>query len=241
MYPSCFPSTVPSPDGPLPYSPASGGPVRRLSLRYYETTTTPAWHSRRSVCSVAPDSLEVTSSLRSGPWASRHGPARMLMTGFSRSGRCPKDQDGSHRFPGCPHVPLPCSWTPVGPNAPHLYGALVLSPLTKARRLQHECISRLDHTASVLAVYASCRPLGRRRKTRFRWVVSLSGWDCITHWATAGSFGLSASPPSGLFLSRFVGNFVANFVDGDWNTWDFDKVSDEVSDKGKKRPFWDRL
>jgi hypothetical protein len=29
----------------------------------------------------------------------------------------------------------------------------------------------------------------------------------------------------------FVENFVANFVDGDWNTWDFDKVSDEVSDK----------
>jgi len=92
----------------------------------------------------------------------------MLMTGFILSGVVPKDEDGSHRFPGCPDVPLPCSWTPVGPNAPHRSGALVLSPLTKARRLQHECISRLDHTASVLAVYASCRPLGRRRKTRFR-------------------------------------------------------------------------
>jgi len=153
------------------------------------------------------------------------------MTGFIRSGMSPKDQDGSHRFPGCPNVPLPCSWTPVGPNAPHLDGARVLSPLTKARRLQHECISRLDHTASVLAVYASCRPLGRRRKTRFRWVVSLSGWDCITHWATAGSFGLSAFPPSGLFLSRFVGNFVANFVDECLECRDFDKVSDKVSDK----------
>jgi hypothetical protein len=153
------------------------------------------------------------------------------MTGFIRSGMSPKDQDGSHRFPGCPNVPLPCSWTPVGPNAPHLDGARVLSPLTKARRLQHECISRLDHTASVLAVYASCRPLGRRRKTRFRWVVSLSGWDCITHWATAGSFGLSASPPSGLFLSRFVGNFVANFVDEWLECWDSTKFPTKFSPK----------
>src|SRR6185295_10984060 len=30
-----------------------------------------------------------------------------------------------------------------------------------------------------LAVYASCRPLGRLRKTRFRLVVSLSGWDWL--------------------------------------------------------------
>lgn len=31
-------------------------------------------------------------------------------------------------------------------------------------------LSKLNHTAFALAVYASCRPLGRRRKTRFRWL-----------------------------------------------------------------------
>jgi len=33
-------------------------------------------------------------------------------------------------------------------------------------------ISELDHTASALPVYASCRPLDRLRKTRYRRVAS---------------------------------------------------------------------
>jgi hypothetical protein len=38
-------------------------------------------------------------------------------------------------------------------------------------------ISRLNHTAFVPAVYASCRHLCRLRKTRFRLVVNLYRWD----------------------------------------------------------------
>ena len=41
----------------------------------------------------------------------------------------------------------------------------------------HFLISRLDDTALALAVYASCRPLGRLRKTRFRGWPAFPGWD----------------------------------------------------------------
>jgi hypothetical protein len=36
---------------------------------------------------------------------------------------------GSLRFPSDPHVPAPCSWTPVGPRAPSHYGASARPPL----------------------------------------------------------------------------------------------------------------
>src|SRR4051812_8147087 len=63
---------------------------------------------------------------------------------------------GSLRFLGDPCVPMPCSWTPVGPRAPGQYGASAWPPLvstTKAPAMRK--ISGLDHTASGLAVYAS--------------------------------------------------------------------------------------
>jgi len=41
----------------------------------------------------------------------------------------------------------------------------------------HFLISRLDDTASALAVYASGRPFGRLRKTRFQGSPAFSGWD----------------------------------------------------------------
>ena len=40
-------------------------------------------------------------------------------------------------------------------------------------------ISMLNHTASALAVYASCRHLWRLRKTRFRGWPTFSGWDWL--------------------------------------------------------------
>ena len=36
---------------------------------------------------------------------------------------------GSLRFPSSPHVPAPCSWTPVGPNTPGHYGVPARPPL----------------------------------------------------------------------------------------------------------------
>jgi hypothetical protein len=50
-------------------------------------------------------------------------------------------------------------------------GAPVLPPCCPRRRLQRVVLSRLNSTASALAVYASSSPLRcRRRKTRFRWL-----------------------------------------------------------------------
>ena len=40
-------------------------------------------------------------------------------------------------------------------------------------------ISELNRTASTLAVYASCRPLGRRRKTRFGWWLAFAGGSSL--------------------------------------------------------------
>src|SRR3954451_16429837 len=63
---------------------------------------------------------------------------------------------GSLRFLGSPCVPMPCSWTPVGPRTPGPYGASTWPPLvstTKAPAMRK--ISGLDHTALGLAVYAS--------------------------------------------------------------------------------------
>jgi len=56
------------------------------------------------------------------------------------------------------------------------------------------CLSRLYHTASVMAVYASCRPLGRLRKTRFRWRISLSGWVFPSPQSSFGEFHTFALP-----------------------------------------------
>ena len=63
---------------------------------------------------------------------------------------------GSPRFLGNPCVPMPCSWTPVGPRTPGHCGASTWPPLvstTKAPAMNK--VSGLDRTALGLAVYAS--------------------------------------------------------------------------------------
>jgi len=76
---------------------------------------------------------------------------------------------GSLRFLGNPCVPLPCSWTPVGPRTPGPYGASTWPPLvstTKAPAMERfrGSITRPWDWLSTL------RPGGHptRRKTRFR-------------------------------------------------------------------------
>ena len=67
---------------------------------------------------------------------------------------------GPPTFLGNPHVPMPCSTTPVGPTHQ------AIRRVDAAPALHHDkgspraiCISRLNHTAWALAVYASQRRL----------------------------------------------------------------------------------
>ena len=74
----------------------------------------------------------------------------------------PVETTGSPTFLGSPNVPLPCSPTPAGPTASGHCDAVVLSSREPKRRPQRLELSRLDHTASALAVYASQRRLPGR-------------------------------------------------------------------------------
>ena len=82
---------------------------------------------------------------------------------------------GSLKFPGNPSMPLPCSQTPVGSSRPCLFcgvqDAAHACLTTKAPTLI--ILSRLYHTASASAPYASCRHCWRLRNVRFRLVASL--------------------------------------------------------------------
>ena len=91
-----------------------------------------------------------------------------------------------------PLVHLPCSQTPAGPRRQADCGVSVLpSRQRKTKAPAMSALSELNHTAFALAVYASCRPLGRRRKTRFRWLANLSGWTFSCPLSSFGEFPLS--------------------------------------------------
>jgi len=69
----------------------------------------------------------------------------------------PKDANGSPLFPGNPQVLLPCSPTPAGPPRLAFTARWCCSRGSDYESSSHVIISRLNHTASALAVYASCR------------------------------------------------------------------------------------
>lgn len=114
-----------------------------------------------SVCadrSIIPCPDPVCSLLRCGHRTLKPSPNRALLTGFrphsplSRQGRF-----GLPMFPGNPIVLLSCSTTPARPRR-LAFTALGCCP----RLLYNEdssdaSVSRLYHTTSALAVYASCR------------------------------------------------------------------------------------
>ena len=85
------------------------------------------------------------------------------------------------QVPGEPSVPMPCSWTPVGPTH---------QALTMRRRgprclydegSRDDWLSGLDHTALALAVYASPGGFARTgRKTRFPLLARLYGTGLVT-------------------------------------------------------------
>jgi hypothetical protein len=97
----------------------------------------------------------------------------MLFTRFILPGTFLKDALGSSQVPKEPDRTFAMFSDPGRTSAPSLGGAPVLPPPFGQGRLQQHSISRLNRTALVLTVYASCRPRERLRKTRFRWVANL--------------------------------------------------------------------
>jgi hypothetical protein len=97
----------------------------------------------------------------------------MLFTRFILPGTMLKNVLGSSQVPKEPHRTSALFFDPGRTSTPSLRGASVLPPSFGQRRLQRHSISRLNRTALILTVYASCRPRERLRKTRFRWVANL--------------------------------------------------------------------
>ena len=103
--------------------------------------------------------------------------------------------DGSPKFPAIPLCLRP-ALRPRTDLHTRPYSVSVSSPIFCTSRTPTINISWLNHTASALTVYASCRPLGRRRKTRFRRLASLSGWAFPCPLSSYGEFRLSRGIPS---------------------------------------------
>ena len=71
-------------------------------------------------------------------------------------------------------------------------------------------ISRLNHTASALAVYASCRGFPSTSKTRFRLVANLYRVGLVTHRVILKGFvniGACYSPLPGFSMARRNGDW----------------------------------
>jgi hypothetical protein len=121
---------------------------------------------------VAPPYLRLISRFRSPARGNHRADARVLF----------------HRFTLCfrSYVPRTSLVLPSSLRTPRAFALLSDSGRTSTpgslRRFgvapaqqdvkgsRDSSLSKLNPTAFALAVYASCRPLGRRRKTRFRWL-----------------------------------------------------------------------
>lgn len=77
-------------------------------------------------------------------------------------------------FPGNPLSPMPSSSTPAQQKCQAFRHPCTVPLNAEEKDLaQSAAFSRFNDSALVPAVYASCRPHGRRRKTRFGVVASL--------------------------------------------------------------------
>ena len=165
---------VPSllPGSGRPRSPAFCGTMNSLRL--------PRRFSRPSLYRSCRDTLRwlplVCSALAGKPGQVQPG---CCSTGSSCPVLCLKDVCGSLMFPGNPIVPMPCSQTPAGPLRFAISALRCCPRCSDCEGSNHIIISRLNHTACALAVYASCRHHWRLRKTRFRGWLTFSGWDCL--------------------------------------------------------------
>jgi hypothetical protein len=104
---------------------------------------------------------------------------------------CPKDAFGSPKFPANPSCICPVLRLRPGLHARLSRRFGVVLAQQEGEDPSNSALSKLNRTAFALAVYASCRPLGRRRKTRFRWLANLSGWAFSYPLSSFGEFLLS--------------------------------------------------
>jgi hypothetical protein len=119
-------------------------------------------------------------------------------------------RDGSRVFHGLPVETLPCSRTPPNPSRLTRWRRVGLAPaIKKARTLSELGFSGLNSTASFLAVYASCRPLRRRCKTRFSVSVLVLSGGSWTRWGDVEPFP-APSPGAGSAVGwlAFLGSMV---------------------------------
>src|SRR4051794_13276747 len=144
-------------------------PSRRASLPSHGDTT------------LAPDLL---------PAAEAHGRGLRGVGGPVPEPELSVETAGSLRFLGNPCVPLPCSWTPVGPRAPGPCGASTWPPLVSTPKAPAMIkVSGLDHTALGLAVSASSwrSPDTTQDSLPAAWP-SLAGRDFITRRVATKGF-----------------------------------------------------
>jgi hypothetical protein len=175
MFPNNSSVTRPLPSLP----PGSDGTPSPAFPRYYVAAkTTVVARPALRFSGVAQGGLELTSLARSpGP-----GSPRLMRLGVVD--RChplpvliPRTY-GPPRFPENPVMPLPCSQIPAGPRRLACLRRCGAAPANStAKAPATNILSRLNPTALALAIYASCRPRGRLRKTHFRWWLTFSGWD----------------------------------------------------------------
>jgi len=213
VYHSCFSTTGPFPDRPLPYSQAPSGCVRLLSVGTMRQLRLPCLS-----CVTSFVALCRNTSGRFPAFARHRGEIAAPTPGCCLTGvtlclpvSCPKDAFGSPKFPANPSCICP-----VLRLRPGLYARL-------SRRFgvvlaqqdgedPSDALSKLNHTAFALAVYASCRPLGRRRKTRFRWLAKpfRVGFLIPTEFVRRVSAVASSLP--GLILARLAPDLDLNLL-----------------------------
>ena len=166
------------PGCPLHYSRAPSGFSSPAFNRYYGTTTTAA-----PACPLASVSLASGCSSRAPKFRSpppRNARCRrqdVVEPVASQSGSLFRARCGSLSFPGYPHMPLPCSRTPVSPHALGLrltrmatycvHGNAV-PPTSNGETTTMMAISGFNDTASALAPYASCVPCGNATQCSLR-------------------------------------------------------------------------
>lgn len=174
MFPSFGSVTRPPPS----LLPGSDGTPSPAFLRYYEAATTAVvFCSALRLFSVEWSSLVVDFACllvqvgKSTPCT----PGVLFSPVAPTPGHWPTRDLRLSQVPREPHCAFALLSDSGRASVPSLHGTSVLSPMKRTRRTSATLLlSELYHTASALAVYASCRHYWRRRKTRFRGLASLS-------------------------------------------------------------------
>ena len=158
MHPSYVPRTIPYSGIPLPSTGSRPMSVPPLQRYYQDATTSCLPFRRASFPSLG--GTTVASSVRSfvteGAKATRPG-VFSLWPGHSVEAACIRGEGRTSQVPAEPQSPVcACSSTPAEPTR----GSPIASrsawpPLREPRGLQRLRLSKLNHTASRLAVYAS--------------------------------------------------------------------------------------